>query len=192
MSEQNEQDKSEHLQFTNEAAMHQERRFAISRILKACPVQHDPAYTREMVVDSLLQEIEQTHDLHVSDGDSKWVKAKTRTGADADLKALVEDAFLRSSFVDPVSKTEAVKSGAVGVKAKSDLTSVQQKVAYIDKFGEDAYAKLPLNRERGLPSNYADWNRQQWLSVSPSERSRMAATFGKDAERLTYEIMRRK
>ncbi len=75
--------------------------------------------------------------------DRGWVVAEDRNGVPVDLTKLVQDTLLLDKSIgDPESVAAAVREGSIIVGAKDELTTTQQKVEFIRKYGEAVWARL--------------------------------------------------
>ena len=96
---------------------------------------------------AILAKIETTHTLRVAD--RGWVVAADRAGVPCSLQLLVDDAMLLDKNIgDAESIRAAIRDGSINLGAKDELTTTQQKVEFIRKYGEAAWAKLPADRSK--------------------------------------------
>jgi hypothetical protein len=163
----------EHLEFTQEQNRAAQLHGGISRALDKSPVKTSADVPRVEVVNHVIEEILKTHELHVSD--RGWVVAKTKSGEPADLAKLVEEQLLLSKYVDAQSVTAAIKAGQLNIGCKEDLRTTRDKVEFVEKYGEEAFAKLPLKRQAALPSDPREMNAEQYKTLTVSQKSTLVS-----------------
>jgi hypothetical protein len=165
-------DNTEHQSFQDETKRETNLLVAISRAIEASPVKHQD--DRETAVRAVLAKLQSTHTLRV--GDRGWVTALDRSGKPADFASLVTDAMLLDPKIgDPASIAAAVKAGTITLGAKDELTTVQQKVEFISKFGEAAWAKLPTHRVAAV-TNYDELTAAQLKTLPVSIKVKLTET----------------
>jgi hypothetical protein len=105
------------------------------------------------------------------------VSALTRDGSPSDFAKLVTDAMLLDQNLgDSASIAAAVKAGTISLGAKSELTTPAQKIEFINRFGLEAWEKLPTQRVRAVtPSK--EMTKREYLSMSIKERIALQATL---------------
>jgi hypothetical protein len=183
-------EKHDHDEYTNELARQQNIRFGTSRVLKALGIEQDARFTREEVVDDLLKDIQQEYDLRPSD--KGWVEAYTHTGEKQKFEEIVKERFLASRLVEQSSVTAAVSNGSLEIKAKSDLRTPKDKVAYVAKHGLEAFEKLPLRRVVGFDRrDTANMTRKQYDDLTTGEKAKLISD-GLLNDKTITEIMRRR
>lgn len=142
---------------------------AISRVLDASPIKHTG--DRASTVLAITEQLGSTHNLHVTD--RGWLVCEDRAGKVVDLQQAVEDVLMADRrLVDAASVAEAVRSGKIDIGSKDDLRTVQQKSAFISKFGLGAFTKLPQHRIAHVPlsremtaSDYHSLSRTQKIEL---------------------------
>jgi hypothetical protein len=158
MSEHSEQ----HQSFNDEAKRETNLLIAISRTIESSRITHQG--TREEAVRAILAKLQATHTLRV--GDRGWVTALDRSGNPVSIQKLVDDAMLLDPKIgDPASIACAVRDGAIELGAKDELTTTQQKVEFIKRYGEMAFAKLPTHRQAALPTDLNQVTAAQYMSL---------------------------
>jgi hypothetical protein len=169
MSEQNEQ----HQTFQDEAKRETALLVAISRAIEASPIKHQG--DRESAVRGILATLQSSHTLRV--GDRGWVSALNRDGSPADFAKLVTDAMLLDkSLGDSASIAAAVKAGSISLGAKSELTTPAQKIEFINRFGLEAWEKLPTQRV-GAVTPSKEMTKREYLAMSIKERIALQSTL---------------
>jgi hypothetical protein len=163
----------------------------VNQIVKSLPVQPQADFPRQEVVDHLISKLEEKVELHLSDRD--WLIGRSKAnGEPADLTPLVQDELLLSKYIDPQTVTAAISEGKLAIAAKSDFKTVQEKIAYQRKFGNDAYDRLPLHRAPTFDrSDTEHMTKQQYNDLTLPEKSRLVAG-GKLSPKKISEIIRRK
>jgi hypothetical protein len=157
---------TDHQSFQDEAKRETSLLVAISRAIEASPVKHQG--TREEAVRAILAKLQSSHTLRVSD--TGWVTAMDRSGNPADFAKLVTDAMLLDKTIgDPSSIAAAVKAGTIELGAKDEMTTVQEKVAYINTYGQDAWEKLPAHRS-SVSTPTKEMTRDQYMRMSMKDR----------------------
>jgi len=169
----------EHEQFVSEEGRSERVKVGLSRVIDTLPFKCSADLDRRSVVTTLQQKFEESgHQFKVSD--RGWILATDRSGNQVDLTEAVSEALLTDQHLcDAESVSAAVESGALGVQAKSDLRTTEQKVRYVRKFGEEAFAKLPMTRQPKVDTNdVGHLTAQQWKNLPLSERCRIAGIVG--------------
>ena len=169
----------EHQEFASEEARAENIKVGISRVIDSLPFKSNPDLTRRDVVTKIAEKfLEAGHQIALSD--RGWVIGTDRTGKQLDLSEEVSEALLTDQHLcDAESVSAAVESGALGVQAKSDLRTTEQKVRYVRKFGEEAFAKLPTHRTPKVDTNdVGHLTAQQWKNLPLSERARISGLIG--------------
>lgn len=179
----------EHEQFQAEEGRAESIRVGISRIIDRLPFKCNAELDRRTVVTELHKKfVEAGHQIAVSD--RGWIVGTDRAGNQVDMGEVVSEALLTDrALVDQESVSAAVESGALGVLAKSDLRTVQQKVRFVAKFGEDAFAKLPMTRQPKVTNDIGAMTGREYLSLPRSKRAEIAGIVG---EKGVHEILNRK
>lgn len=169
MSEQNEQ----HQTFQEEARHDTALLVAISRAIEASPITHQG--TREQAVRAVLVKLQASHTLRV--GDRGWVSALNRDGSAADFAKLVTDTLLLDrSIGDADSIANAVKAGTISLGAKSELTTPTQKIEFINRYGLEAWEKLPMHRV-GPVTPSKEMTKREYLAMSIKDRIALQSTL---------------
>lgn len=157
----------EHQSFQDEAKRETNLLVAISRAIEASPVKHQG--TREEAVRAILGKLQSSHTLRV--GDRGWVAAFTHDGQPADFAKLVTDAMLLDGNIgDAASIAAAVKAGTVSLGAKDEMTTVQQKVAFINTYGQAAWERLPAHRAAATVAPSKEMTKAQYLDLPLKDR----------------------
>ncbi len=157
----------EHNTFNEEARRETSLLIAVSRAIEASPIKHQG--TREEAVRAILAKLQASHTLRVSD--RGWVTAIDRSGNPADFAKLVTDAMLRDKNIgDSSSIAAAVKAGTVSLGAKDEMTNVQQKVAFINTYGQAAWEKLPAHRAAATVAPSKEMTKAQYLDLPLKDR----------------------
>lgn len=169
MSEQNEQ----HQTFQEEARRESALLVAVSRAIEASPITHQG--TREEAVRAVLAKLQASHTLRV--GDRGWVSALNRDGSPADFANLVTDAMLLDKSIgDADSIAGAVKAGTISLGAKSELSTPAQKIEFINRFGLEAWEKLPAQRVAAVtPSK--QMTKRAYLAMSVKDKIALQRTL---------------
>jgi hypothetical protein len=145
---------------------------------------------------NLLEQSKQAEAIHAA-FDSTGVKFHDRAAALAELKAggreitfdaegkphahydgesgvpldqvLLRFGFDRRELIDQRTlPREGAGAGRPGLQSKSDFKTIKEKVDYIARYGEDAFARLPLTGVSGSEiTTQADW-----FALPPQERAR--------------------
>jgi hypothetical protein len=166
-------EQTEHQSFNDEAKRETSLLIAISRAIEASPVKHQS--TREEAVRAILGKLNSSHTLRV--GDRGWVTALDRSGAPADFAKLVTDAMLLDPKIgDPASIAAAVKTGTLSLGAKSELTTPAQKIEFINKYGLEAWEKLPTQRAGSVTAS-KEMTKAQYMAMSMRERMAFQQTI---------------
>jgi hypothetical protein len=175
----------EHHTFADENNRRVKIQIAVSRVLEASAVKHQG--TREEAVNAVIAKISQNHTIRVAD--RGWVVAEDRNGVPVDLPKLVQDTLLLDKNIgDPGSIAVAVREGSVIVGAKDELTTTQQKVEFIRKFGEAAWAKLPAHRS-SAPTPSKEMTQNEYMTMSVKDRIAFQKTI---SERELGQILHRR
>jgi hypothetical protein len=157
----------EHQSFQDEAKRETALLVGISRAIEASPVKHQG--TREEAVRAILSKLNASHTLRISD--RGWLTVIDRSGNPADFAKLVTDAMLLDRNIgDPVSIAAAVKAGTVELGAKDELSTPAQKVAFISKFGGEAWAKLPTHRSGPTNMDPATMTKADYNKMSVKQK----------------------
>jgi hypothetical protein len=157
----------DHQSFQNEAKRETSLLVAISRAIEASPVKHQG--TREEAVRAILSKLQASHTLRVSD--RGWVTALDRNGNPADFAKLVTDAMLLDNKIgDPASIAAAVKAGTIELGSKDELTTPEQKVSFIAKYGLAAWEKLPAHRTGATVTPSKEMTKAQYLALPLKDR----------------------
>ena len=161
----------------------------ISRTIDKLAFRHAPDLTRVAVVDEIIKKVKADGgELSLSSENDNWVVLKDRAGNMLDLTEVVSDALLFDKrLVDQDSVVQAVSDGKLGAACKTDLRDVKAKLAYMARFGCDAYDALPLHRAPKFDRNPDTMTKAQYLSLSRTERAHLGFT-----PEQTAEIMDRK
>jgi hypothetical protein len=158
---------TDHQSFQDEAKRETALLVAISRAIEASPVKHQG--TREEAVRAILTKLQASHTLRVSD--RRWVTAIDRSGNPADFAKLVTDAMLLDRNIgDAASIAAAVKAGTISLAAKDEMTTVQEKVAFINTYGQAAWEKLPAHRAGATVIPSKEMTKAQYLDLPLKER----------------------
>ena len=177
---------TDHQSFQDEAKRETNLLVAISRAIEASPVKHQG--TREEAVRAILGKLQASHTLRV--GDRGWVAAFTHDGQPADFAKLVTDAMLLDGKIgDPASITAAVAAGTIALGAKDELTTVQQKVQFINTYGQAAWEKLPAHRTGPAVAPSKEMTKAQYLALPLKTRM---AFMNEISERELGTILSRK
>jgi hypothetical protein len=156
----------EHHTFAEENNRRVKIQIAVSRVLEASAVKHQG--TREEAVNAVIAKISQNHTIRVAD--RGWVVAENRSGVPVDLTKLVQDTLLIDKGIgDPESVAAAVRDGSIIVGAKDELTTTQQKVEFIKKFGEAVWARLPAHRS-STSTPTKEMTRNEYMAMSVKDR----------------------
>ena len=156
----------DHQSFQDEAKRETSLLVAISRAIEASPVKHQG--TREEAVRAILSKLQASHTLRVSD--RGWVTALDRSGNPADFPKVVTDAMLLDNKIgDPASIATAVKAGTIELGSKDELTTPQQKVFFIAKYGLAAWEKLPTHRS-SVTTPTKEMTRNEYMAMSMKDR----------------------
>jgi hypothetical protein len=179
----------EHKDFAAEEARNENIKVGISRIIDRLPFKCNAELDRRTVVTELHKKfVEAGHQIAVSD--RGWIIGTDRAGNQVDMGEVVSEALLTDkALVDAESVSAAVASGALGVQAKSDLRTTQQKVAYVAKFGEQSFANLPMTRQPKVTDDIGAMTGKEYLSLPRSKRAEISGIVG---EKGVSEILRRK
>jgi hypothetical protein len=157
---------TDHQSFQDEAKRETNLLVAISRAIEASPVKHQG--TREEAVRAILGKLQNSYTLRVSD--RGWVTAMDRSGNPADFAKLVTDAMLLDNQIgDPTSIAAAVKAGTIELGSKDELTTPQQKVSFIAKYGLTAWEKLPTHRS-SVSTPTKEMTRNEYMAMSVKDR----------------------
>jgi hypothetical protein len=157
----------EHNTFNGEARRETSLLVAISRAIEASPIKHSG--TREEAVRAILSKLQASHTLRV--GDRGWIAAFTHDGQPADFPKLVTDAMLHDRNIgDSASIAAAVKAGTISLGAKDEMTTVQEKVAFINAFGQSTFEKLPAHRPGATVTPSKEMTKAQYLDLPLKER----------------------
>jgi hypothetical protein len=178
-----------HKDFAAEEARNENILVGISRTIDKLPFKHTADLDRRTVVSAVAKKfIEAGNQVSVSD--RGWVLMTDKSGAQVDLSEAVQEALLTDkTLVDQESVSAAVASGALGVQAKSDLRTIPQKIAYVNKFGEAAFAKLPMTRQPKVTDDLGSMTGREYLTLP---RSRKVEIVGMVGEKGVSEILKRK
>jgi len=164
----------EHHTFADENNRRVKIQIAISRVLEACPVKHQGS--RESAVNAVIDKISQSHTIRVAD--RGWVVAEDRNGIPVDLTKLVLDTLLLDkNLADPDSVAQAVREGKVELGAKDELTTTRQKVEFVRKYGEAAWASLPTHRSAPMAAPSKEMTRREYLAMSVKDRIALQNTI---------------
>jgi hypothetical protein len=159
--------------FQDEAKRETALLVAISRTIEASPIKHQG--TREEAVRAILSKLQNSYSLRVSD--RGWVTAMDRSGNPADFAKLVTDAMLLDKRIgDADSIAAAVKAGTLSLGAKSELTTPAQKIEFINRFGLEAWEKLPTQRV-GAVTPSKEMAKREYLAMSVKERIALQSTL---------------
>lgn len=165
---------TDHQSFQDEAKRETNLLVAISRAIEASPVKHQD--DRETAVRAVLAKLQSTHTLRV--GDRGWVTALDRSGNAADFAKLVTDVMLLDPKIgDPASITAAVKAGTLSLGAKSELTTPAQKIEFINKYGLEAWEKLPVHRTGSAATASKEMTKAQYMAMSVRDRMAFQQTI---------------
>lgn len=157
----------EHYTFADESNRRARIQTAVSRVLEVSAIKHQG--TREQAVNAIIDHISQNHAFRVAD--RGWVIVEDRNGNPVDLTKLVEETLLLDKNIgDPESVAVAVRDGSINVRSKDELTTTQQKVAYIKKFGEAAWAALPAHRSKAPAIPTKEMTRDEYMAMSVKDR----------------------
>jgi hypothetical protein len=169
----------EHQEFASEEARQESVKVGISRIVDKLPFKHSADLTRRDVVTRIAEKFVEAG-LQIKVSDRGWILATDKSGAQVDLTEQVSEALLTDkNLVDEQSVSAAVASGALGVEAKSDLRTVRQKVLYIDKFGQAAFERLPLQRApKPRTTDLGHMSGKEYRDLPRSERIRISGEIG--------------
>jgi hypothetical protein len=158
---------NEHYSFADENNRRVKIQIAVSRVLEASAVKHQGA--REQAVNAIIANISQTHTFRVAD--RGWVVVEDRKGNPVDLTKLVQETLLLDkNLADPDSIAQAVRDGKVELGAKDEFTTTQQKVEFIRRFGEEAWAKLPAHRSAATVAPSTEMTKVQYLALPLKDR----------------------
>jgi len=156
----------EHHTFADENYRRVKIQIAVSRVLEASAVKHQG--TRQEAVNAVIAKISQKHTIRVAD--RGWVVAEDRNGIPVDLTKLVQDTLLLDNNLgDPESVAAAVREGSIVIGAKDELTTTQQKVEWIRKFGDAAWARLPAHRS-SVSTPTKEMTRDEYNAMSVKDR----------------------
>jgi hypothetical protein len=163
----------EHQAFNEEAKRETRLLVAVSRAIEASPITHQG--TREEAVRAVLAKLQASHTLRV--GDRGWVSALNRDGSAADFAKLVTDTLLLDrSIGDADSIANAVKAGTISLGAKSELTTPTQKIEFINRYGLEAWEKLPAQRV-GVVTPSKEMTKREYLAMSIKDRIALQCTL---------------
>jgi hypothetical protein len=156
----------DHYTFADENNRRVKIQIAVSRVLEGSAVRHQG--TREQAVNSIIAKISQNHSFRVAD--RGWVVVEDRNGNPVDLTKLVQDTLLLDkNLADPESVAHAVREGKIELGAKDELTTTQQKVEFIRKYGEAAWARLPQHRS-SQPTPSKEMTRREYMAMPMKDR----------------------
>jgi hypothetical protein len=178
-----------HEEFKAEEARAEGIKVGLSRIVDRLPFKCNAELDRRTVVTELHKKFVESG-LQIAVSDRGWIIGTDKSGNQLDMTEQVSEALLTDkALVDQESVASAVESGALGVLAKSDLRTVQQKVRFVAKFGEDAFAKLPMTRQPKVTDDIGAMTGKEYLSLPRSKRAEISGIVG---EKGVSEILRRK
>lgn len=175
----------EHYTFADEHNRRVKIQIAVSRVLEASPIKHQG--TREQAVNAIIAYISQNNTFRVSD--RGWVQVEDRNGNPVDLAKLVQDTLLLDrNLGDPESIATEIGKGSINVGAKDELTTTQEKVSFIKRFGEAAWAALPAHRSKAPAIATKEMTRSEYLAMPVKDRIAFLKTI---TERELGQILHR-
>ena len=165
---------NEHYTFADENNRRAKIQIAVSRVLEVSAVKHQG--TREQAVNAIIVQISQNHTFRVED--RGWVVVEDRNGNPVDLTKLVQNTLLLDkNLCDPDSVAQAVREGKIELGAKDELTTTRQKVEFIRRYGEAAFAKLPTHRSKAPAIASKEMTRDEYLAMSMKDRIEFQKTI---------------
>lgn len=157
----------EHYTFADENNRRVKIQIAVSRVLEASAIKHQG--TREQAVNAIIAHISRNHTFRLAD--RGWLQVEDYNGNAVDLPKIVRDTLLLDRNIgDPESIAAAIRDGSINLGAKDELTTTQQKVEFIRKFGEAAWAKLPAHRSSAPAIPTKDMTRNEYMAMPVKDR----------------------
>ena len=149
----------EHQTFVNENVRQQKTLSAISRCLETAKVLHQG--DRATAVHAVIAKL-QADNITFRVSDRNWVVPE-KNGQPINLQAAVDQILLTDNTIgDSASIQAVVAAGELTIEARSDLKTVAQKVAYVARFGDAAWAKLPQVRIPAVDMNPVTMGRKDY------------------------------
>jgi hypothetical protein len=157
----------EHQSFVAENIRTQKTLSGISRCLESAKVRHvGERGTAVLAVIAALQAKGVTFQV----SDRNYIKAE-RAGQAINLQAAIDEILLNDPNIgDRASVAEQVQAGALTVESRSDLRTSKEKSDFIQKFGYDAWAKLPTVRVAPVSTDPLVMGRTDYFRLSVSQR----------------------
>ncbi|MGA2203422.1 MAG: hypothetical protein ABSD89_11395 [Halobacteriota archaeon] len=186
---------NEHHEFTQEAQNQQRLLTAVSRCCDTSPVKH--VGERAPAVYAIIAALRASgHSFRFTD--RGWV-ILCKGDATADLQKAVENVLLTDPAIgDRDSVAEQVRAGTIDIGSKSDLKTAKEKSDFITRFGLDAWARLPQQRESAADTNPATMTKSDYARLSVQQRIQLQAQLNsaangnlREAERLLGQILHR-
>lgn len=181
----------EHESFQAEAVRAEDIRVGTSRAIDSLQFKPTADATRAEIVDTIIPRLkEKGYTFTVSD--SHWVTAYDKSGQRVELSAIAsEELLLDRRLCDEESITCAVREGRLGVQSKDDLKNIKDKVAYVSKFGESAFAALPLHRTPVTNNDPETMSGRDWMNLTTGQKSALIDKYKLSPE-YVGQIVRRK
>jgi hypothetical protein len=176
---------NEHQDFTQDAIRTQKILTGVSRTLDTAKVKHQG--DRATAVYAIIAKLK-ADGVEFRVSDRNWVIPE-KNGQPINLQSAVDQILLSDRTIgDPASIQEVVAGGELTIEAKSDLTTAAQKVAFINKSGYDAWAKLPQVRRAPVDTNPATMGRTDYNRLTVPQRIALQRTIN---EAQLGQILRR-
>lgn len=158
----------QHQDFQQDAIRTQKILTGVSRTLDTAKVKHQG--DRATAVYSIIAKLK-ADGVEFRVSDRNWIIPE-KNGQPQNLQALVDNLLLNDETIgDPASVQAAVATGELTIEAKSDLTTAAQKVAFINKFGSDAWAKLPTNRVGPINMDPLTMTAKDWKKLTVQQKA---------------------
>jgi hypothetical protein len=171
----------EHQTFVAENIRQQKTLSGISRCLETAKVRH--LGERATAVHAVISAL-QSKGISFQVSDRNYIKAE-RAGQPINLQAAIDELLLNDPNIgDRASVAEQVQAGALTVESRSDLRTSKEKSDFIQKFGYDAWAKLPSVRVGPIDTNPITMGRADYNRLNTAQR----IEFQKRAD-VTEEIL---